>query len=92
MAARREVCQGRAELRPCHSIPLPMTHIGPYLHTFDIIRTHAPGPHNNVAVPERSVMVCATMLLVAATEDPQGTRVLNLFARDCPIWKLNISP
>ena len=64
MAARREVCQGRAELRPCHSIPLPMTHIGPYLHTFDIIRTHAPGPHNNVAVPERSVMVCATMLLV----------------------------
>ena len=65
MAARREVCQGRAELRPCHSIPLPMTHIGPYLHPFDTICTHAPGPHNNVAVPERSVMVCATMLLVA---------------------------
>ena len=64
MAARREVCQGRAELRPCHSIPLPMTHIGPYLHTFDTICTHAPGLHNNVAVPERSVMVCATMLLV----------------------------
>ena len=65
MAARREVCQGRAELRPCHSIPLPMTHIGPYLHTFDTICTHAPGLHNNAAVPERSVMVCATMLLVA---------------------------
>ena len=57
----------RAELRPCHSIPLPMTHIGPYLHTFDIICTHAPGLHNNVAVPERSVMVCATMQLVVAT-------------------------
>ena len=68
MAARREVCQGRAELRPCHSIPLPMTHIGPYLHTFDTICTHhmyaRTRPHNNVAVPERSVMVCATMLLV----------------------------
>ena len=64
MAARREVCQGRAELRPCHSIPLPMTHIGPYLHTFNILCTHAPGLHNNAAVPERSVMVCATMLLV----------------------------
>ena len=62
MAARREVCQGRAELRPCHSIPLPMTHIGPYLHTFDIMCTHAPGLHNNVAVPERSVMVCATVI------------------------------
>jgi len=47
VAARREVCQGRAELRPCHSIPLPMTHIGPYLHTFDTICTHAPGPHNS---------------------------------------------
>ena len=74
MAARREVCQGRAELRPCHSIPLPMTHIGPYLHTFDTICTHAPGPHNNVAVPERSVMVCATMLLVKV-EDRPGLRV-----------------
>ena len=74
MAARREVCQGRAELRPCHSIPLPMTHIGPYLHTFDIMCTHAPGLHNNVAVPERSVMVCATMLLVF----PAGRRLAGL--------------
>ena len=24
--------------------------------------------------------------VLAATEDPQGTRVLNLFARDCRLW------
>ena len=28
-------------------------------------------------------LTCAQPSVLAATEDPQGTRVLNLFARDC---------